>query len=393
MSEFDDLIHGALDDFRDAEAGIPAVTPGTAAVRATVKRRRAVRFTTLSVLGALLIVAPIAAFAADPHGNNPPPNPAGSVTSAPTPTPVGSDPAGPSTAPPTATPPDGVISVAQLRAVKVDFSAFQVGDCPTKAVTLLGSAPANGTKAWVTKVVHTNLDADPALETAALILCRLGETPESQVIAFDRDASGAIVTLGTVISEGPRANVRDITARDGGGVVADVSDTIACCGSSPDDERHQQREYGWDGTKFRQLAGPTAFGDPARVTDLRITVTAVTLGPVTDGRRTGTATVTVKNNGPKPSGRFRVNIKNCSFACNADPAVFDPSLFGAGSVPHAPLPAGEQISMTMTITVVDPAFTGGTFDATVEAIGLNDRKGIDDLHPADNTATVRIRVS
>ncbi|WP_238012031.1 hypothetical protein KZZ52_52455 [Dactylosporangium sp. AC04546] len=392
MSEFDDLINDAIGDFRSAEATIPAVTPGTAAVRATVRHRRTVRLTTLSVLGALLIAAPIAAFAADPHGNNPPPVPGDSVTPVPAESATPS-PASPSAGTPASTPPDGVITPAQLGAVKVDFPAFLSGQCPTKGVKLATSDPKSQTKAWVEKVVHTDLDGDAALETAALVLCRSGEAPTSQVLAFDRDAAGNIVMLGVVVPENHRANIRDITARDGGGIIADISDFVACCGQSPDEERHQDREYGWDGTKFKQVAGPTVFGDPARVTDLQVTVTDVVLGPVTNGKRTGTAKVTVKNAGPNPSGRFYVNLQNCSFPCAGQNPVFEKMwVFGGYGSPHAPLAAGGQLSETITVTV-DATFTEGTVEASVTAVGLNDMKSNDDTKPANNAVNFTIRAS
>ncbi|MFF5235488.1 hypothetical protein [Dactylosporangium sp. NPDC000521] len=390
MSEFDDLINDALGDFRAAEATVPSVTPGTAAVRATVKHRRTVRLTTLSVLGALLIAAPIAAFASDPHGNNPPPTPADSVTPGPV-DPV-TPPSSPSAGASASARPDGVITLEQLGAVKVDFPAFASGQCATKRVTLVTSRPKGETRAWVAKVVHTNLDDDSALETAALVLCQPGEAPASQVVAFDRDAAGNVVTLGQVVAEDSRANVRDISARTGGGIVADVSDSIACCGASPSSERHQQREYGWDGTKFRQLAGPSVFGDPGRATDLQVTVTDVVLGPVTDGKRTGTAKVTVKNNGPNPSGRFYVSLENCSFACSGGSAAIPAWVFGTDQAPHAPLAAGDQLSMTITVTV-DASFTEGTIEASVSAVGLNDMKGVNDPKVDNNRTTFRIRTS
>lgn len=389
MSEFDDLISGAVGDFRDAEAGIPAITPGADAVRATVKHRRTVRLTTLSVVGALLIAAPIAAFAADPHGNNPPPTPGESVTTVP----VGPS---PSEAAPTSTapaPPDGTLTAAQIGAVKVTIPAFRGDWCPTKQIKLPASMPTSQAKAWVAKVVHTDLDGDPALETAALILCQRGETPSSEVVAFDRDAAGNVVVLGTIVADSQYFIVRDIKARDGGGIVAGVTDFIACCGSNPDDERHQQREYGWDGTKFRQLGGPASYGDPARITDLQVTVTEVVLGPVVDGKRTGTAKVTVKNNGPNPSGRFLVSLANCSFNCfGPDVPAVKQTAFGTYESPHAPLAAGQQLSETLTVTV-DASFTTGTVRVTVQATGLKDKHEIEDTNPDNNETTLKIRTS
>ena len=74
MSEhYDELIGEAFDEFTGAAA--PAVrAAGTAAVRSTVAHRRKVRLTTLSALGVLLLAVPVAALAANPWGNNGPPD-------------------------------------------------------------------------------------------------------------------------------------------------------------------------------------------------------------------------------------------------------------------------------------------------------------------------------
>ncbi|GAA3212747.1 hypothetical protein ACFO1B_14040 [Dactylosporangium siamense] len=391
MAEFDDLISGALDDFRDTEAGTAGFTPGAATVRATVKRRRTVRLTTMSVLGALLIAAPIAAFAADPHGNNPPPTPGESVTTAPVPVSPSTS-AAPSTSPsvPVSAPPDGRLTAAAIGAVKVTIPAYFYDECATKQVKLPAKDQLEK-EPWIEKVVYTDLDGDQALETAALVYCRAGETPWTQVVGFDRDADGNIVVLGAVVAHSPYFVVADIRARTGGGIVADVQDIFPCCGVDPDDVRHQQREYGWDGTKVRQLAGPLWFGDPGRVTDLKLTVTDVVLGPVVDGKRTGTAKFTVKNNGSKPSGRFAVSL-NCLWACGAGPAPFGDWVFGTYEAPHAPIAAGQQVTETITVTVAAD-FTGGTARASLHVMGLNDTKSIDDPNPDDNTATMRIRTS
>lgn len=78
--EFDYLLHDAFDDFTAAERAAAKQPPGTAAVRHTVAVRRRNRYTTLSVLGAVLIAIPVVTYAANPRGNNSPPLPGASVT-------------------------------------------------------------------------------------------------------------------------------------------------------------------------------------------------------------------------------------------------------------------------------------------------------------------------
>jgi hypothetical protein len=383
MSEFDDLINDALGDFRAAEAANPSLVPGAAVVQATIKHRRTVRLATLSVLGALVIAAPIAAFAADPHGNNPPPTPGDSLTPRPvesiTPTPSRSS---------AAVTPDGVITLKQLGSTVVDIPAFSTDLCPTTRLRLATTRPDSQGHAWIAKIVHTNLDDDPVLETAALLLCQSGEVPSSQVVAFDRDAAGKIRPLGQVIGDGYKLNIRDIRVRAQGGITADVSDLIACCETPVSQEQHQQREYGWNGTKFAQLGGPTVFGDPDSVTDLEVIVSDVTLGPATDGKRSGTMTVTVKNNGPNPSGRFQVGFGNCTFKCVGQIPFW---AWGSYGTYQAPLAPGQQAKKTIRVSF-DANTRGGDVEARLVVVGVHNDKAISDLDPANDTTMFRIRL-
>ncbi len=381
MSEFDDLISHALGDFRAAEVATPGLTPGVAAVRATVKHRRTVRLATLSVLGALLIAVPIAAFAADPRGNNPPPTPGESRT----PGPVGSASPAPNQAPSLA--PDGVITLGQLSATVVDLPAWS-DTCPAMNVNLATADPKTAQRVWVAKIVYTNLDDDPALETAALLFCRVGEAPQSQVVAFDRDDSGKIRTLGQVVSNGYKLNVRDIGVRAEGGITADVSDMVACCDTPVSREQHQQREYGWNGTKFAQLGGPTVFGDPTRVTDLEVIVADVTLGPAIDGKRSAAVTVTVKNNGSNPSGRFQVGFGNCTFNCAGGMPFW---AWGSYGTYHAPLAPGEQASTTINFSF-EAKTQGGDVEARLIVVGVDSDREISDLNPTNDTTVFHIRL-
>ncbi|GIF68477.1 hypothetical protein Ais01nite_65120 [Asanoa ishikariensis] len=387
MSEFDDLINDALGDFRAAEADNPSLTPGAAAARATIKHRRTVRLATLSVLGALVIAVPIAAFAADPHGNNPPPAPADSLTPGPvesptpTATPTPSRPSSPVT-------PDGVITLKQLGSTAVDIPAFSNELCPATHVRLATANPHSQGKAWIAKVVHTNLDDDPGRETAALLLCQIGEVPTSQVVAFDRDAAGKIRPIGQVVGEGYKLNIRDIRVRAQGGITADVSDMIACCDTPVSREQHQQRAYRWNGTKFTQLGGPTVFGDPDSVTDLKVSVSDVTLGPATDGKRSGTMTVTVKNNGPNSSGRFQVGFGDCTFKCAGQIPFW---AWGSYGTYQAPLAPGQSAKKTIKVSF-DANTTGGEVGAWLVVIGVDNNKSISDLDPGNDTTRFRIRL-
>jgi hypothetical protein len=385
MSEsYDELIDGALGDFRAREATAARPVPGVAAVRARVAHRRKVRTGAVSVLGALLVAVPVAAIAAGPHRGTPP-TPAGSVTPGPV------DPASPTASPPTASPtapaPDGRVTMAQLTSTPVDIPSFGDAACATGHVRL--ASTDNGAP-WVVKLVNTNLDDDPALETAALVYCRLGQSPLNQVVAFEREPSGAIRTLGRVAGQRDDLNITGIAARTEGGVTAEVVDIFLCCGSLPEQQHRQHRDYAWQDGRFRQVGGPTVWGDPGRVTDLQVVVADVTLTAAADGRRTGSITVTVKNNGPNPSGRFMVHLTSCSFDCSAIP---DRDWVSNGAQAfHAPLAAGQRASLTIDVSF-DAGTPGGTVEAWLRVRGVNDSRSLTDVKPDNNSVTFRIRPS
>ncbi|MEV4516202.1 hypothetical protein AB0K00_45480 [Dactylosporangium sp. NPDC049525] len=48
-----------------------------------------------------------------------------------------------------------------------------------------------------------------------------------------------------------------------GGVTADVVDHFLCCGGLPEQQQRQQRDYAWDGGRFRQVDGPTVWATRA----------------------------------------------------------------------------------------------------------------------------------
>jgi hypothetical protein len=239
----------ALDEFQASEAFSPV-----AAVRATVAHRRRVRLTTLSVLGALLIAVPIAAFAANPRGNNPPPVPAdsGSPVESPTPTPTPS-PSGPAAQ-------DARLTIDQLVAAKAPVpTSAKWQPCRDKVGPKPGSETTNAV--FVAEVVYTNLDSDSAVETTALVKCQKGDGFfKTQVVGYDVGAAGQPVMLGAVVPTLEPYDIMRVSARDGGGVVV----VVAWDEESPEpyDPGDQTREFAWNGSAFQQVAGPTDFVRP-----------------------------------------------------------------------------------------------------------------------------------
>ncbi len=388
----DNLINNAVSEFHTAEATVPGLVAGAAAVRATVKRRRTTRYALLGVLGAILVIVPIAAFAANPRGNNSPPLPGDSpsIVEPASPTPSETPSASANEAPPAV---DGRISLDKLTSTEVDLPPYETyGNCPKQRGKLVKTEdPSAGPpRPWVVgKLVYTNLDDDPALETAALLLCRTGEAQDSQVVAFDLDAAGTIRTLGAIVAQGDMLNIRDIGVRAAGGITADVSDIIACCGTPTSRVQHQTREYAWNGTTFAQVGGPTLWGDPRYITDLKVTVTDLTLDPRLNGQRTGKVTVTVKNNGPNPSGRFQVTFSDCSFSCAGAtvPWVTWGTQFGDY---HAPLAAGQSATATVQFSF-NADTPGGDITAKLEIVSRTDEKAMSDPDTTNNQTKFHVK--
>jgi len=223
------------------------------------------------------------------------------ATAAPTGTPAA--PPGATTAP--ATPaPDGRITLATLKNATLDIPAWPNDDVPGlagpvkftdgKVYIPADTAYPAGRFMVIERIVYGDVDRDGAQETVASIGAYI-QGGSQQLIAFDRDRSGRIITLGAVAATtGP---VRSIDASSysvaaNGVVTARVADYQGCCGDRTP-TLWQWRSYGWNGQRFHQAGGPTAFPDNPNVTETSLASSGLVLGPVVDGARHGVLTVTV----------------------------------------------------------------------------------------------------
>jgi hypothetical protein len=310
MHDADDrLITDAFDDF--TAGALPHVRPaGSDSVRGTVRQRRRVRSAALSVLAAVMIVVPVAAYTTiDKGSQGPPADPAGSGS-------------------PASTGPDGRLTIAELTAGPVpvpDWNfvgvpADQTGRCTSGDLRLgAGDTAIVAGYAWVQEVVHANLDADTALETAALLKCYLGRSAWSQVAVFDRDPTGAVVSHGQLVSSAVGVGgMFAITVDAQGRIAVDVSNLLPTAGLPPEAVVHQTRVYGFDGTGLRQLDGPTEFLPGDRAVDLGAVVNSTTFGAPyqrtdPDGQRrtyrTATVELTVTNHSAVASGQWAVLVQ------------------------------------------------------------------------------------
>ncbi|WP_433127399.1 hypothetical protein ACQPWW_31160 [Micromonospora sp. CA-240977] len=306
MSDLDPRLRQRLGAYRNDVISHVA-GPGPDQARQLLRRRRRMAAVAVAAAAVVLVVAPVVANAALNNDDRTPPVPAESVTptppapsAPPTPPPTGS--ASPNTAP---TAPDGRISRAQLLATRVDLPNWQPGEMEGGCATAKVRLRTNTDNTYVSELAENafrygDLDGDGAVETVAVVSCRYGEASAKQVVAFDRDREGRIVTLGRVVRTGDGFDdIRATEVNRSGSVEVRVADIQPCCGTPSYLRREQVRTYRWDGERFSQTDGPTAFGRDPRLTDLRLSMThQLTDVAGADTRRTLTTVFTVTNAGP-----------------------------------------------------------------------------------------------
>ncbi|MEV1317862.1 hypothetical protein AB0J14_17480 [Micromonospora arborensis] len=278
--------------------------PGPAAVRRTVRGRGRRRLGVTATTALALLGGSAIGYAAmtGPDQRPGPVDPTPSVsasptpTSSPTPTPSGTS------ASPTAPVPDGRISRAQLLGASVTLPAWRAGPgCPTSQTRLSGD-DREGVN-WLLALDHGDVDGDGAVETVALVQCVLGSGGPMQVVAFDRNEAGKVVTLGRVVAttiDMPQW-LFALDVVDDGTVRVQVGDIAPGGGWAAKWSQRQWRGYRWKGDAFAQVSGPTSFGpNPNRGMDVSVTAADLVLTTADDGSRTGTATVRIRNRGAGP---------------------------------------------------------------------------------------------
>lgn len=288
--------------------------PGPEVARRTLRRRRRTAVAAGAALAVALVVAPIAAGAALRQDRPPPP--AATPTPDVTPTPSGSPSASPTPTPSASrTPdaPDGRISRAELLSARLALPAWRPGsDCPSDGVRLTGDGTTGRDGTLLIEALdYGDIDGDGAVETLVMIRCVFGTAGPEQVVAFDRDGTERIVTVGRVVAtvrEGPQW----LTALDVGStglVRVQVADLMAGGGWPGAWSRRQWRGYRWNGERFTQVAGPTSFGPNPYSTDLAVNAKDVVLADdPTDGSRVGVVEVTIRNLGDRQADSVSLTL-------------------------------------------------------------------------------------
>lgn len=281
---------------------LPQVTPaGPDVVRFTVRRRRRIATTAATVVALALITGPIVGYAALHGGQETAPAPADSTDPAPSPTPSASA---------LDRTPDGRIDKAELLSVRVDLPAWQAGaSCPAKQVRLVKEAEPGDV--WLALFSYGDVDRDGAQETLVVVRCLTpgGGGPE-QLVALDRDREGRIVTIGRVVATDKQVEwLSKLDPRPDGSVRVKVADVLPYDDQRPEWAQYQWRTYGWNGERFEQIGGPTAFEPNPLFTDLRVTGSDVVFADRPgDEWRHGSITVTVRNAGNQDARNVTIQM-------------------------------------------------------------------------------------
>jgi hypothetical protein len=158
-----------------------------------------------------------------------------------------------------------------------------------------------------------DVNQDGQADTLALVTCEQSGLTNWQVIAVSNThPSGSTATvnvIGQVLAMAPRPAPEaffDLHVAANGDIVAEVGDYVtkldptnpASRAASAALSTHQERTYRWNGQAFTQVAGPTAFPANPNFNRIRLVKAELSYGPVRDGQRTGTLTLSVRNDGP-----------------------------------------------------------------------------------------------
>jgi hypothetical protein len=300
----------------------------------------------------------------------------------------------------TANAPDGRISLTDLSTATLQVPAWpsgMLGHCPDGPVRMGTKGSATYTPVEILgQPVYADVDRDGALETVINLTCS-PQGSAQQVLAYDRDTAGAIYLLGKVVATaGPKGRqgidierVHRIAAAAGGRVNADVGDFFTCCGDNPDSAQHQWRSYGWDGTRFVQVDGPTEFGPNPNVTDLAVTASNLVMLRQADGTWQGTLTTSVVNRGDHPAPVVLALALSSVTPYGGGWRGCDLSSDGYASCMLGVLSAGASRTMRFDFTATkDPAGQG-----TISVHSETDKGVFPDSNADDNKIGVHVRAA
>ncbi|MEU8168264.1 hypothetical protein AB0B97_17390 [Micromonospora sp. NPDC049004] len=375
--------------------------PGPAAVRRTARGRgrRRLAATTATVLALFGGAAVGYAAMSGPDREPGPVDPTPTISASPTPSGTASQTPSPSatSGSPLPTAPSAKISRAQLLGAAVTLPAWRAGrGCPTSGIRLSGDDREGAN--WLLAFDQGDVDGDGAVEAVALVQCVLGSGGPMQVVAFDRDQQGRIVTLGRVVAtsiDKPQW-LFALDVVDDGTVRVQVGD-IAPGGGWPGEwSQRQWRGYRLEGGSFAQISGPTSFGPNPHDVNLVVSATNLVLADAPDGSRTGTITVRIRNGagGPAAYVALRLGLPAAVrpdgdgwAACRNDPEKTREPL----TCDLNQLGAGKEVRLTLGFRVA-AGTTVGTGKADVDARPMDASFDfVQEVYDPDNTAVITYR--
>lgn len=274
--------------------------------------RHAWRIALIAALSVLAVLLPLATYLVM-RGEKGEPRPAAPVPGPPSP--GVSTPGSPPASSPARRAPDGHLPLATLKEATLTIPPWPADNFRGPSgrlrfhdgqVEIAGSGqetPPTGMQIVILSVSYGDVDRDGRDETLAEIGCLI-ENGSKQVVAFDRDTTGRIITLGTVVAT--TGEIREIetgSTRVGsdGVVTVRVGDYQVCCDDRTP-QTWQRRGYHWRHGRFAQCSGPTRMGANPAVTETTVSAGELILGPVVDGYRYGTLPVTVRHRwGARPA--------------------------------------------------------------------------------------------
>nr|WTA67220.1 hypothetical protein OHB51_33085 [Micromonospora sp. NBC_00855] len=298
MAEFDEVqLDAEFAAYRTAL--LPAIAPdGPASVRQTVRRRR--RRTAVAVAAALVVAVAVPVAGEAGLRRNPGP-PATSTTASPAPS---ESPSPTPSASPSPAAPDGRIERAELLAATVDLPSWDDlpdrpdgKQCHSRGIRLSGD-PVGDDANLLVELAYGDVDRDGATETVVLVRCLFGTRGPAQVVAFDRDAAGRVVTLGRVAATADPTPewLIGLQVRAADGVIrVAMADRAPGVGWPLEQSQRQWRGYRWDGERFRQVEGPTSFGPNPYAADVSVNSSNLALSREPGDSFAGTIQVRVRN--------------------------------------------------------------------------------------------------
>jgi len=303
----------------------------------------------------------------------------------------------PAVAAPTAT--DGRISLTELNNATLQIPAWPSGDegsCAHGAVKF--TKGAHDAIRLHGQPVYSDVDHDGVQETAILVGCH-PQWSDYQVLAFERNAAGKIVSRGQVLRSGPPGRpgkdimqIWQIAGAPNGDIRADVGEYRPCCMAASDSSQHQWRTYGLRDKAWKQTGGPTVFGQNPHVTDLVVTGQQVVMKQDSKKIWRGILTVTVRNAGPTMVKYTGIDIvagsphgttgwEHCGSKPNGEPDLTTTCTYG-GIAPGR--------SMTLRYGLYSVKAPTPTIRVDVTSLNAN-RQGYPDSNYRNNAITIAVK--